>query len=211
MQSLHMPLSSPLPASSQLSSSAYERFIQEPYCTANCFDCLQSDGANFPEWVACLNWVLCISFNSEMSVNDSPSLLDNCTPQGNRVVRDLLNTLIENGSGTPKPNSTIVLTLQHSFAIFNKLGIEAKELEGTLAQASCHVPPTLDQVAFDQLVTAAILSKGEEKPSLTLVILNVFQNRPDTAQLPLPFVYCVSNPNVLLAKIPLLWPANGFN
>ncbi|MBW0461664.1 hypothetical protein O181_001379 [Austropuccinia psidii MF-1] len=188
IQSLHMVLSSPPPYSSPyhltapLSSSAYEQFVQEPYQAANHFD--------------------------HISINDSPSLLNNQTPQENREIshfidatlpadfalcigimplhatakeffdalkgkcclgnhfqklkagRDLLNTLIKSGSGTPKPNNTIVLTLQRSFALFKKLGIEAEELEGLLAQAACHMPPTLNQAAFDQLVTKAILSKG---------------------------------------------------
>ncbi|MBW0575227.1 hypothetical protein O181_114942 [Austropuccinia psidii MF-1] len=152
-----------------------------------------------------------------MSIDNSPSLLNNQTPQENRaishfidatlpadfvlcigimpscatvkeqccpgnqfqkfkVVCDLLGTLIKNGSGTPRPNDMIVLTLQRSFALFKKLGIEAEDLEGLLAQLACHAPPTLDQ-----LVTAAILLKGKEKPSSTFVgqvILNTSQTRP---------------------------------
>ncbi|MBW0475029.1 hypothetical protein O181_014744 [Austropuccinia psidii MF-1] len=74
MQSLRMVLSSPLPAPSpyhstvRLTSSTYERFMQEPYQEANCFDRLRSDGTNFPEWVASLNRVLCIAFSSDMSI-----------------------------------------------------------------------------------------------------------------------------------------------
>ncbi|MBW0461370.1 hypothetical protein O181_001085 [Austropuccinia psidii MF-1] len=229
MQSLQMALSSPPPASSpyhsalQLNSSAYDRFMQEPYQAADRFDRLRSDSTNYPEWVASLNRVLCIAFNLDVSIDDSPSLLDNQTPQENRVishfidatlladftlcigimpsratakeffdtvrarccpgnrfqklkvVQDLLSTLIENGSGMPKPNNTIVLTLRHSLSLFKKLGIKAEELEGLLAQVVCHAPPTLDQAAFDQLIRAAILSKGKEKPSSTFmgqVILN---------------------------------------
>ncbi|MBW0486338.1 hypothetical protein O181_026053 [Austropuccinia psidii MF-1] len=87
MQSLRMAPSSPLPASSpyhstaRLTSSTYKRFMQEPYQAANHFAPLQCDGTNFPEWVASLNQVLCIAFNSDMSVDDSPSLLDNQTPR----------------------------------------------------------------------------------------------------------------------------------
>ncbi|MBW0463018.1 hypothetical protein O181_002733 [Austropuccinia psidii MF-1] len=77
MHSLWMALLSPPPPVSRSTSSAYENFMQEPYHAEDRFDHLQSNGRNFNEWVACLNRVLCIAFNSEMSVNDSPSLLDN--------------------------------------------------------------------------------------------------------------------------------------
>ncbi|MBW0473335.1 hypothetical protein O181_013050 [Austropuccinia psidii MF-1] len=165
MQSLRMALSSLPPASSpyhstaRLSSSAYKHFMQEPYQAADFFDCLQSDGANFPEWVA------------------------------------LLST--------------------QNFAMFKKLGIEAEELEGLLAQTLCHVPLTLDQAAFDQLSNVAILSKGNKRPSSTFVgqvILNASQSRPDMAQLPSPFVYWVSHPPEL--TLMYSWsksPYYGFN
>ncbi|MBW0515271.1 hypothetical protein O181_054986 [Austropuccinia psidii MF-1] len=83
MQSLQMALSSPPPASSpyhsesRLNSSAYDCFMQEPYQAANSFDFLCSDGTNYPEWVASLNQVLCIAFNSDVSFDNSPSLLNN--------------------------------------------------------------------------------------------------------------------------------------
>ncbi|MBW0488811.1 hypothetical protein O181_028526 [Austropuccinia psidii MF-1] len=72
----------------------------------------------------------------------------------------------------------IVLMLRRSFALFKKLGIEAEELEGLLAQAACHALATLDQATFDQLITAAILSKGEEKLSLTFTHWNQLQYTP---------------------------------
>ncbi|MBW0473651.1 hypothetical protein O181_013366 [Austropuccinia psidii MF-1] len=128
-----------------------------------------------------------------------------------KVVHDLLNSLIENGSGMPKPNNTIVLTLQHSFAIFKKLGIEAEELEGLLAQALWHAQPKLDQVAFDQLITEMILSKGEERPSLTFVgqvILNASQGRLETTRLLSLLVYCMSNPPELASIYP--WPRSPY-
>ncbi|MBW0464103.1 hypothetical protein O181_003818 [Austropuccinia psidii MF-1] len=165
MQSLRMALSSPPPpvssfqTPSRSNSLAYERFMQEPYRAADRFDCLQGNGSNFGEWVACLNRVLCVAFNSEMSVDDSPSLLDNRSPQENqaishfidasippaftlcigvvpshtlakiffkaikarccpgsrfqklKVVQDLLQLLVKNASGDPKPNTSIVLSL----------------------------------------------------------------------------------------------------
>ncbi|MBW0568053.1 hypothetical protein O181_107768 [Austropuccinia psidii MF-1] len=42
---------------SHISTSAYNRFMQEPYRATNCFGKLQGDGSNFPEWVASLNRV----------------------------------------------------------------------------------------------------------------------------------------------------------
>ncbi|MBW0515272.1 hypothetical protein O181_054987 [Austropuccinia psidii MF-1] len=131
-----------------------------------------------------------------------------------KVVCDLLGTLIENGSATPKPNNTIVLTLRRSFSHFKKLGIKDKKLEGLLAQAACHAPPTLDQAAFDQLITAAILSKGKEKPSLTFVgqvILNVSQTRPEAVRLMSPFVYRMSDPPESASVYPRLKsPSHGW-
>ncbi|MBW0574319.1 hypothetical protein O181_114034 [Austropuccinia psidii MF-1] len=93
------------------------------------------------------------------------------------------------------------------FALFKKLGIKAEELESLLAQAGCHAPPTLDQ-----LITAAILSKGKEKPSLTLVgqvILNVSQTRPEVARLTSPFVYQMSNPPESASAYP--WPNSPYH
>ncbi|MBW0477979.1 hypothetical protein O181_017694 [Austropuccinia psidii MF-1] len=88
-----------------------------------------------------------------------------------KVAREMLELLVENSSGQPKPNSAIILLLYKSFAIFKKLGIDADELEGLLAQAVCHSPASLDQ-----LVTSAILAKGDEKPLLmtTHRFLHVF-------------------------------------
>ncbi|MBW0547748.1 hypothetical protein O181_087463 [Austropuccinia psidii MF-1] len=159
MHSLQMALSSPPLPVLRSTSSAYEPFMQEPYHAANRFDCFQGNGASFSEWVAFLNRVLCIAFNSEMSVDDSPSLLDNHSPQENReishfinmsippdfalcigivssctfskkifeaikaqccpgscfeklkVVWDLLQMLVENASGNPKSNTSIVISI----------------------------------------------------------------------------------------------------
>ncbi|MBW0514301.1 hypothetical protein O181_054016 [Austropuccinia psidii MF-1] len=81
-----------------------------------------------------------------------------------QVVRDLLDLLVENRTGQHKPNSTIILSLRKTFGIFKKLGVDGDELEGLLAQAACHPPASLDWVAFNQLVTCAILAKGDKKP-----------------------------------------------
>ncbi|MBW0548966.1 hypothetical protein O181_088681 [Austropuccinia psidii MF-1] len=45
-----------------------------------------STSSKFPKWVASLNWVRFIAFNSKMSINDSPSLLDGQSPQENCVI-----------------------------------------------------------------------------------------------------------------------------
>ncbi|MBW0584611.1 hypothetical protein O181_124326 [Austropuccinia psidii MF-1] len=114
-----------------------------------------------------------------------------------KVVCDLLGVLIENGAGHPQSNTTIILTLHRVFAIFKKLDVDADELDGLLAQAACHAPPNVGQVAFDQLVTEAILEKGDEKPLSTFigqVIMNASQKNADSCQHPSLFVYRLSDP-----------------
>ncbi|MBW0501222.1 hypothetical protein O181_040937 [Austropuccinia psidii MF-1] len=244
MQLLHLAISPPPPTISPFSqhhvhSSAYDCFMKEPYRAANCSGHLQGNGSNFAKWVSGLNRVLCIALSSELLVNDSPSLLENCSPQENReishfidatlppdfalcigvvpscttakeffstikarcfpgnqfqklkVVCNLLGMLVKNGSGQLKPNSTIILTLQKSFALFKKLGVEADEIEGLLAQAACHAPSTLDQ-----LVTSAIMARGSKKPLSTFVgqaILNALPAANGPTQHSSPFIYRVSD------------------
>ncbi|MBW0539837.1 hypothetical protein O181_079552 [Austropuccinia psidii MF-1] len=222
--------------------------MQEPYRAADQSNHLLNDGSNFAEWVAGLNRVLCITFNSKLLVDDNPSLLENCSPQENRailhlidatipsdfalcigvilactsskdffdaikarccpgncfqklkVVRGLLGVLIQNGAGHPQSNTTIILTLRRAFAMFKKLGVDADELEGLLAQAACHAPPNVGQAAFNQLDTAAILAKGYKKPLLTFVgqvIMNT-----NSSQCPSPFVYHVSDPLAPAIQLP---------
>ncbi|MBW0529720.1 hypothetical protein O181_069435 [Austropuccinia psidii MF-1] len=104
--------------------------------------------------------------------------------------------LVENVSSNLKSNTSIVLSIQHTFAMFKKLNIEADELEGLIVQVSCHAPPSLNQEASDQLITAAILSKGNEKPSPTFVgqvIINASQRQEDKPCVSSPFVYWVSD------------------
>ncbi|MBW0527019.1 hypothetical protein O181_066734 [Austropuccinia psidii MF-1] len=79
-----------------------------------------------------------------------------------KVVNEHLQMLVASDSNAPKSNTSIVLSLHRTFAIFKKLGIKANKLEVLLAQATCRAPPTLYQTAFNQLITAAILSKGDE-------------------------------------------------
>ncbi|MBW0482987.1 hypothetical protein O181_022702 [Austropuccinia psidii MF-1] len=215
MQSLRLALSSP-PHHQQLCVAypAYDQFMKEPYRASDRSNHLQQDGSNFAKWVAGLNRVLCVAFNSEHSVDDIPSLIDNHSLQENRaishfidatlppdfalcigvlparatakeffnaikarcfpgnhfqklqVVKNLLEFFIENSTGQHKPNSTVILSLHKTFAIFKKLGVDGDELEGLLAQATCHPPASLDWVASDQLVTSAILARGDEKPLL---------------------------------------------
>ncbi|MBW0462496.1 hypothetical protein O181_002211 [Austropuccinia psidii MF-1] len=108
------------------------------------------------------------------------------------IIREMLGMLVKNGSGSPKRNNVLVLSLCRTFAIFKKLGIKADELEGLLAQAACHTPTTLNQTAFDQLVTTAILAKGEEKPNSTFVgqvILNASTKANKNTRQLSPFVY----------------------
>ncbi|MBW0464014.1 hypothetical protein O181_003729 [Austropuccinia psidii MF-1] len=107
----------------------------------------------------------------------------------------MLDLLVENGAGQPKPNSAIILLLHKLFSIFKKLGIESDELVGLLAQAACHAPASLDQVVFDQLVTSGILAKGDEKPLSKFVgqvILNTLRRDDKHSQSSSPFIYCVS-------------------
>ncbi|MBW0478742.1 hypothetical protein O181_018457 [Austropuccinia psidii MF-1] len=87
------PISSFQPVS-RSTSLAYERFMQEPYQAANYFDHLQSNGGNFTEWVAFLNRVLCIAFNSEILVDDSPSLLENHSPAENCTILHFIDASI---------------------------------------------------------------------------------------------------------------------
>ncbi|MBW0464641.1 hypothetical protein O181_004356 [Austropuccinia psidii MF-1] len=100
---------------------------------------------------------------------------------------------------------TVILSLRKSFAIFKKLGVDGDELEGLLAQAACHPLASLDRVSFNQLVTSAILAKGDEKPSSTFVgqvILNASRRDDKHPQHTLPFVYRVSDPQERQAPPP---------
>ncbi|MBW0542072.1 hypothetical protein O181_081787 [Austropuccinia psidii MF-1] len=214
--------------------------MQEPYCAANCFSPLKSDGFNFAEWLTCLNWVLSVAFNTEMLVDGSPSSLKNQLPEENRaifhfidvsiphkfalcvgitpacltakaffvaikasscpgnrfeklrLVRGMLTMLVKNGHGTPQPNNVRILSLCCTFVLLKKLGVEADELEGLLAQAVCHAAATLNQ-----LVTTAILARGEEKPNLTFVVQVILnpstKTNKDNCQLS-PFVSLVAHP-----------------
>ncbi|MBW0482318.1 hypothetical protein O181_022033 [Austropuccinia psidii MF-1] len=99
MQSLCLALSPPLPAISlfqqpHVNSLAYNCFMQEPYRAANCSNHLQGNGSNFADWVSGLNRVLCVALNSELSVNDSPSLLKNHSPQENRAISHFIDATL---------------------------------------------------------------------------------------------------------------------
>ncbi|MBW0524131.1 hypothetical protein O181_063846 [Austropuccinia psidii MF-1] len=233
MKYLHMALSSPPPALSpyhqqpHVVSSAYDRCMQEPYRAADRSNHLLSDGSNFAEWVVVINRVLCIVLNSELSIDDSPLLLENRSPQENRaishfinatippdfalcvgivpsramakeffdtikarccpgnrfqklkVVRELVDMLVENGVDQPKSNTAIILSLRRAFAMFKKLGIEVDELEGLMAQSSCHPPPTLDRVAFNQLILAAMRSRAQHLWARTMAYNSHIRRPPD--------------------------------
>ncbi|MBW0509161.1 hypothetical protein O181_048876 [Austropuccinia psidii MF-1] len=106
--------------------------------------------------------------------------------------------LLANHSNTPKSNTSIVLLLRRTFAMFKKLSIKADKLKGLLEQVKCCAPPTLDQTAFNQLITAAILSKGDDKPSSVFigqVIINASQQGDKKAQELSPFIYRLSDPS----------------
>ncbi|MBW0528626.1 hypothetical protein O181_068341 [Austropuccinia psidii MF-1] len=188
---------------------AYDHFMQEPYRAADCFAPLKRNSSNLAEWLACLNWVISVAFNTEI-ITPSQSTAKAffvairacCSPRKHfeklRLVRSILTMLIKNGSGTPRPNNVIIFSLHRTFVLLKKLGIKANKLEGLLAQAVCHAPATLDQTAFDQLVTTAILAKGDEKPTSTFVgqiILNAStKTNEDNRQLS-PFVYRIADPS----------------
>ncbi|MBW0461051.1 hypothetical protein O181_000766 [Austropuccinia psidii MF-1] len=250
MQKLPVALSSPPPSflpshqNPRTFSSAYDRFMQRTYRVGDQAIHLHHDGSSFAKWVSGLNRVLCFALNSELSVDNSHSLLKNFSPQENRamsyfidatlpldfalcigaapsqttakeffstirvrlcpghcfqkikVVFHLLDMLVEYGSGPPKRNSTVILTLLQTFTIFKKLGVKANELEGLPAQLACHTPPTIDHAAFNQLVKAAILAKGNEKQLSKFVgqvILNTPQWDKKPTQHSFTFIYCVSD------------------
>ncbi|MBW0552967.1 hypothetical protein O181_092682 [Austropuccinia psidii MF-1] len=189
-----MQLSSPPPPGasfqpfSRLSTSAYDCFMQEPYRAADRFGRLQGDGSSFPE-----SRPLVIPSRSTAK-EFFHAIKAQCCPGSRfhklKVVRELLCILVASDANTT--NTSIVLSLCCTFAMFKKLGIEADELKGLLAQATCWAPPTLDQ-----LITAAILSKGDEKPSLTFVgqvIINASQRGTEQPREPSPFVYHLSDP-----------------
>ncbi|MBW0468288.1 hypothetical protein O181_008003 [Austropuccinia psidii MF-1] len=94
-----------------------------------------------------------------------------------------------------KPTAALEIVLKNS--VLFKLGVKANELKVLLAQAACHAPATLNQ-----LVMAAILAKGDEKPTSTFVgkvILNASTKRNDGIQKGSPFVYCVTDPPMTLS------------
>ncbi|MBW0592996.1 hypothetical protein O181_132711 [Austropuccinia psidii MF-1] len=98
--------------------------------------------------------------------------------------------LVENGSSAPRVNNILVLCLHCTFAMFKKLGIKANELKGLPAQVACHAPESLNQV-----IMAAILAKGEDKPISNFVgqvMLNASMKANN--QKPLLFVYRVADP-----------------
>ncbi|MBW0527042.1 hypothetical protein O181_066757 [Austropuccinia psidii MF-1] len=75
-------------------SSAYDCFMQEPYWAADRSSYLHHDVSNFSEWVAGINRVLCIAFNSELSVDNLPSSLENRSPQENRGISHFISTML---------------------------------------------------------------------------------------------------------------------
>ncbi|MBW0527840.1 hypothetical protein O181_067555 [Austropuccinia psidii MF-1] len=210
MQSLQLALSSP-PALSSYHQQSYISADNLPLLLENCSPQENRVISHFinailpPDFTLCINVVpACATakeFFNTIKVRCCPG---NCF-QKLQVVRDLLNSLVDNGASQHKPNSTIILSLHKTFAIFKKLGIDADKLEGLLAQAACHTPASLDQVAFDQLVMSTILAKGDKKPSSTFVgqvILNTSQRDNKHPQHASPFIYCISEPQERPAPSP---------
>ncbi|MBW0461443.1 hypothetical protein O181_001158 [Austropuccinia psidii MF-1] len=89
-----MALSSPWAPIPQHKVSAYDCFMQEPYRTANRFAPLKSNRSNFAEWLTCLGRVLSVAFNTEMSVDDSPTSLNNQLLEENRAICHFINASI---------------------------------------------------------------------------------------------------------------------
>ncbi|MBW0464354.1 hypothetical protein O181_004069 [Austropuccinia psidii MF-1] len=99
IQSLRLALSPPLVAllpfqQPHVNLLVYDCFMQEPYRAADCSNHLQGNGSNFAEWVSGLNRVLCIALSSELSVNDSPSLLENCFSQESRAISHFIDATL---------------------------------------------------------------------------------------------------------------------
>ncbi|MBW0510184.1 hypothetical protein O181_049899 [Austropuccinia psidii MF-1] len=121
---------------------------------------------------------------NQVSVKDCPSLLDNLTPQENRAIPHFIDA-----------------TLPADFALCISIMLScatAKEFFDAVKARCCpgNCFQKLKVATFDQLANAAILSKGNERPSSTFVgqvILNASQSRPEMMQLPSSFVYRVSD------------------
>ncbi|MBW0475827.1 hypothetical protein O181_015542 [Austropuccinia psidii MF-1] len=100
MQLLQVALSPQPPALSPYSqnpravSSAYDRFMQEPYRVEDQSNYLLSNGSNFAEWVSGLNRVLGITLYSEVLVDNNLLLLESRSPQENRAISHFINAAI---------------------------------------------------------------------------------------------------------------------
>ncbi|MBW0479846.1 hypothetical protein O181_019561 [Austropuccinia psidii MF-1] len=92
------------------------------------------------------NFTLCIGVipSHTMAKEFFDAIKARCCPgnhfQKLKVMRDLVNMLVDNGSGQPRTKSVVILSIRKTFAMFKKLGVEADKLEGLLAQAACHAP-----------------------------------------------------------------------
>ncbi|MBW0492654.1 hypothetical protein O181_032369 [Austropuccinia psidii MF-1] len=154
------------------STLAYNRFMQEPYCAANHRSPWRKNRAisHFTDATVSHDFVLCIGIIPlRTTAKQFFEAIETRLCPGNhfqklKVVRNMVNLPVENGSGAPKSNTQLILLLRQTLVLFKKLKVGAEELEGLIAQAACHAPP-----ALDQLVTAAILAKNEDKPSSTFV------------------------------------------
>ncbi|MBW0550649.1 hypothetical protein O181_090364 [Austropuccinia psidii MF-1] len=164
-----------------------------------------------PHW---LTTVLCKNrirrpITSEESVDDSPSLLENQSPAENLAISHFIDTTVPHDFAlcigiiplrtTAKQFCEAIKTrlspgnqFQKLKGIRDMLKVEVDEFKSLIAQVECHTLPTLNQVAFDQLVTVAILAKNEDKPSLAFVgqvILNGSSKVEDFTRNSPSFVY----------------------
>ncbi|MBW0561292.1 hypothetical protein O181_101007, partial [Austropuccinia psidii MF-1] len=68
--------------------------MQEPCREADQSNHLQTDRSDFAKWVAGLNRVLCASLNSNISVDECPSLLKDGSPQEKREISHFINAML---------------------------------------------------------------------------------------------------------------------
>ncbi|MBW0518647.1 hypothetical protein O181_058362 [Austropuccinia psidii MF-1] len=193
---LQMGPSSPWAPMPPHTTSPYDLLMQEPYHSTNCFAPLKSNGSNFAEWLACLDWVISVAINTEILVVDSPSSLDNQSPEENRAICHFINVSIPHEFALCVGITPSQLTAKAFFITikaccscrnrFEKLRLIRSMLTMLVKNRSGTPQPNDVIILFltrtfvllkklgikaDELeVTTAILAKGDEKPTLTFVV-----------------------------------------
>ncbi|MBW0460745.1 hypothetical protein O181_000460 [Austropuccinia psidii MF-1] len=169
LKSLRMAISPLPPASWCYVSLAYYCFMQEPhrlrgFCGKLPFPTRQL--GYFTLHQCSTHFALCVGIiplhtTAEDFFKEIKAILfpGNCF-QKLKVVHEMVNLLVENRSGTPKPNATLIFSLHSRFVMFKKSKFESDKIKGLLAQEACHVPARLEQP-----VMAEILAKNDHKPS----------------------------------------------